>query len=146
MTTSKNYIIHLAQYHETDQMRVVHHVNYVKWMEEARHHYLEYFGININEIESQGIFMPVLSQSVNYLKAIRYGEEIRINCICNKCNGIKISFEYTFESTDGKVLYAKGQTEHGFVDNTFKPIIFKNIMKKEYNLLKKEIDKAKKLY
>ena len=25
-----------AQYHETDQMGIIHHSNYVKWMEEAR--------------------------------------------------------------------------------------------------------------
>ena len=30
-----------AQYHETDQMGIIHHANYVKWMEEARLAYLE---------------------------------------------------------------------------------------------------------
>lgn len=25
-----------AHYHETDQMGVIHHANYVKWIEEAR--------------------------------------------------------------------------------------------------------------
>ena len=29
-----------AQYHETDQMGIIHHSNYVKWMEEARIGYM----------------------------------------------------------------------------------------------------------
>ena len=27
---------HHAKYYETDQMGIIHHSNYVKWMEEAR--------------------------------------------------------------------------------------------------------------
>ena len=28
--------IHQAQYYETDQMGIIHHSNYIRWMEEAR--------------------------------------------------------------------------------------------------------------
>ena len=27
---------HKAQYYETDTMKIVHHSNYIRWMEEAR--------------------------------------------------------------------------------------------------------------
>ena len=27
---------HIVQYYETDQMKVVHHSNYIRWFEEAR--------------------------------------------------------------------------------------------------------------
>ena len=33
-----------AQYHETDQMGIIHHSNYVKWMEEARIGYMSRMG------------------------------------------------------------------------------------------------------
>ena len=35
-----------AQYHETDQMGIIHHANYVKWMEEARIRYMEELGFS----------------------------------------------------------------------------------------------------
>ena len=35
------------QYYETDRMGVVHHSNYIRWMEEARVAYLAQLGWNI---------------------------------------------------------------------------------------------------
>lgn len=35
-----------AQYHETDQMGIIHHSNYVKWMEEARIGYMSRMGFS----------------------------------------------------------------------------------------------------
>lgn len=31
---------HRAQYYETDQMGIIHHSNYIRWMEEARMDFL----------------------------------------------------------------------------------------------------------
>ena len=28
--------VHQAQYYETDQMGIIHHSNYIRWMEEAQ--------------------------------------------------------------------------------------------------------------
>ena len=38
-----------AQYHETDQMGIIHHSNYVKWMEETRIRFLEEMGVDYPE-------------------------------------------------------------------------------------------------
>ena len=35
---------HKVQYYETDKMQVVHHSNYIRWMEEARVEFLEKIG------------------------------------------------------------------------------------------------------
>ncbi|WP_419094243.1 acyl-CoA thioesterase, partial [[Ruminococcus] torques] len=36
--------IRKAKYHETDQMGIIHHANYIKWMEEARIAMLDQLG------------------------------------------------------------------------------------------------------
>lgn len=36
---------HKVQYYETDQMKVVHHSNYIRWFEEARIDYMEQLGM-----------------------------------------------------------------------------------------------------
>ena len=41
-----------AQYHETDKMGIIHHSNYVKWMEEARIAYMESLGYGFDKVES----------------------------------------------------------------------------------------------
>ena len=52
-----------AQYHETDQMGIIHHANYIKWMEEARLAYLEKLGLSKKEIAAlkDRLVMCVLS-------------------------------------------------------------------------------------
>ena len=39
-----------AQYHETDQMGIIHHSNYVKWMEEARIGYMSRMGFSYKKV------------------------------------------------------------------------------------------------
>ena len=43
-----------AQYHETDQMGIIHHSNYVKWMEEARIDFMKEMGFGYGEVEKRG--------------------------------------------------------------------------------------------
>ena len=40
-----------AQYHETDQMGIIHHSNYIKWMEEARIAFMGEMGFGYGEVE-----------------------------------------------------------------------------------------------
>ena len=47
-----------AQYHETDQMGIIHHSNYVKWMEEARIDFMKELGFGYGERwRSGGLFL-----------------------------------------------------------------------------------------
>ena len=48
-------------YYETDRMQVVHHSNYIRWMEEARIACLNALGVCYAEMEAKGIISPVLS-------------------------------------------------------------------------------------
>lgn len=57
---------HHAKYYETDQMGIIHHSNYVKWMEEARLDLMDQIGLNYRQMEDMEIISPVLSISVEY--------------------------------------------------------------------------------
>ena len=48
-----------AHYHETDQMGVVHHANYPKWMEEARVAFLDSLGMSYRAMEEAGLRIDV---------------------------------------------------------------------------------------
>ena len=41
-----------VNYYETDQMGVVHHSNYIRWMEETRVAYLEKIGVGYDKMEA----------------------------------------------------------------------------------------------
>ena len=61
-----------AQYHETDQMGIIHHSNYVKWMEEARIDFMKELGFGYGEVEKRGIVSPVAGVSVSYKKPVLF--------------------------------------------------------------------------
>ena len=45
---------HTVQYYETDRMGIVHHSNYIRWMEEARVDYLAQLGWGLERLEAMG--------------------------------------------------------------------------------------------
>ena len=55
---------HHAKYYETDQMGIIHHSNYVKWMEEARMDLMDQMGLSYKQMEEMEIISPVLSIAV----------------------------------------------------------------------------------
>ena len=46
-------------YYETDQMGIVHHSNYVRWLEEARIDFMKQIGISYAAMEEMGILIPM---------------------------------------------------------------------------------------
>lgn len=58
---------HLVQYYETDRMGITHHSNYIRWMEEARVHFLAEIGWPYDKLEEAGIISPVNCSSLYLL-------------------------------------------------------------------------------
>ena len=85
-----------AQYHETDQMGIIHHSNYVKWMEEARIGYMSRMGFSYKKVEELGVISPVVEISVAYRKQVFFDDEIRIRVGIKQYNGISLEFNYEF--------------------------------------------------
>lgn len=130
------YIIRRPQYYETDSMRIVHHANYVKWMEEARLHYFDECGFCWSAMEREtGIMIPVLFQSVEYRRAIRFDEPVRIECACTKFNGVKMNFSYLFKSAETGAVKAVGTTRHGFIGGDCRPVALQNGYRPGYDAL-----------
>ena len=96
--------IRRAQYHETDQMGIIHHSNYVKWMEEARIRFLEEMGIDYRRLEESGIISPIVGISVQYQKTVRFDDEVHIGVYVKKYNGIRLELGYEMrDQADGAV-------------------------------------------
>lgn len=130
-------LIHLTQYYETDQMNVIHHANYVKWMEEARTNFFKEIGIDLSIFDKKKVSLAVLFQSVNYQKYVKFNERIEIKCRCVELSNIKIKFEYDFFNLNQNCICAKGTTNHCFVNDKMEPVILKKKLPAIYELIKK---------
>lgn len=111
-----------AHYHETDQMGVIHHSNYIKWFEEARIHMMDQLGVSYREMEAAGIISPVLGISCEYKNMVTFDEEVYIHVNVKEYNGIKLVIEYRVTDESGTKLYTTGESKHCFLNRDKKII------------------------
>lgn len=109
-------------YYETDQMKIVHHSNYIRWFEEARIHYLDAVGMRFADQEASGIVCPVLTVDAKYIRMVRFGETVVIITRLNLYNGLRYGFSYEVRGKDNGELYCTGTSTHCFLDPEGRPI------------------------
>ncbi|MFN7906115.1 MAG: acyl-CoA thioesterase [Pseudobdellovibrionaceae bacterium] len=101
---------HLVQFYETDQMTIVHHSNYLRFMEEARVAWAKEKGlIDYQKIESASHF-AVLESRVKHVKPAFFGDHLRIFVqVQRKTN--RVFFQYRIQNQKDEVV-ALGETIH----------------------------------
>ena len=139
----KGSYFHKVQYYETDAMGIVHHSNYIRWLEEARLDCLKENGFAYDALEERGILIPVLSVSCEYKVSVRYGQTVRIDYVIDFLKGIKFGVTYKIYSGDGSVLHATGSSTHCFLDRDLKPFNAKKKAPDVYEFFAKNVEKTK---
>lgn len=114
-----------AQYHETDQMGIIHHSNYVKWMEEARINLMDQIGLSYKQMETMEIISPVLSIEVNYRSMVHFDDVVVIEPRILKYNGVKMEIEYTMTDKETGEVRCTAKSSHCFLTRSGKPISLK---------------------
>ena len=116
-----------VHYYETDKMGVVHHSNYIRWMEEARVAYLDRIGAGFAGMEARGVLSPVIGVDCRYLRPCRFDDRIRITVRITEFRGVRLRVSYEmFNETSGE-LAAAGSSEHCFTDAEGKLIVLKKL-------------------
>src|SRR4051812_4261863 len=67
-----------VRYHETDQMGVVYHTNYLNWFEIGRTELIRELGMTYQQIEEKGIILPLLEVGMKFKQPARYDDIICI--------------------------------------------------------------------
>ena len=109
-------------YYETDQMKIVHHSNYIRWFEEARIAYLDAVGVNFAEQEKTGIVCPVLTVDAKYIRMVRFGDTVQITTRLNLYNGLRWGFSYEVRDKVTGELCCTGTSTHCFLNPEGNPI------------------------
>lgn len=125
-----------TNYYETDQMGIIHHSNYIRYIEEARMHCMGQYGLSYEVIEEMGIIIPVLGVDVQYKQAIRYGDTILIDQWVDKFSPVKYSVSYEIRNKETGVLHATAHTDHCFVDKNLVPVRLKRDYPEMYEKFK----------
>ena len=109
-------------YYETDRMGIVHHSNYIRFMEEARCYLLEKVGMPYSAFEENGIMIPVLGVNCEFKHHVTFDDTILIKLFVKEFNGVRLTMGYTAtEKNSGGIVFT-GETKHCFTDTNLKPL------------------------
>lgn len=134
----KDYM-HKVNYYETDAMGIVHHSNYVRWMEEARLYMMDSVGYSYKKLESIGISSPVLGYKCDIKHSTYFYDEITIKTSIIYYNGVRLTVGYVMYKGDQMV--AIGETNHCFLNEKGAPIRLNKECVELDNILKGAIGK-----
>ena len=115
-----------VHYYETDMMGLVHHANYIHWMEEARIDFMDRIGFPYTRMEAEGVVSPVRILQVNYLKPCTFGDEVDITVGVKDFNGVVLTITYDMR-VNGEPVFG-GTSEHVFLDRSGKFVRLKRVM------------------
>lgn len=114
-------------YYETDRMGVVHHSNYIRFLEEARTYWLEQIDMPFSMIEKEGITIPVLAVDCEYKRHVTFGDTIRINTYMKEYNGVRMTVGYQVTNKETNEVVMRGETKHCFTNQELRPISLKKV-------------------
>ncbi len=106
---------HKVQYYETDMMGVVHHANYVRWMEEARIDFLDQLGFSYARMERENVFSPVKAIACEYRRPSVFGDVIAVRVSVESFNGVVMAVAYTMTNQAGDTVLT-ARSEHVFLN------------------------------
>ena len=124
-------------YYELDGMNVVHHSNYIRYMEEARIYLLDEMGLPYKKIEDNGIMIPVLEVNYKYKYPAKFGDTIAVKVAISEFDGIKLSMKYEIRNKANGKLLGIGETKHCFTNSNMRPISLKKVIKEFYDIFEK---------
>ncbi|MEG1589460.1 acyl-CoA thioesterase [Chryseobacterium sp.] len=90
-----------VRYAETDPMKYVYYGNYAMYFELGRVELFRSIGVSYDEIEKQGIWLPVSDYKIKYLKPALYDQKLEIHTFMRKIPGVRIEFEYEIYNENG---------------------------------------------
>ncbi len=106
-----------ARYAETDAMGIVHHSNYVIWLEMGRVALMTELGMPYREVEKRGINLVVTGLGLKYRRPALFDDEILLTTRLGSVKSRLVRFEYSVERLQDQALLAEGFTEHIATDS-----------------------------
>ena len=128
-------------YYETDKMGVVHHSNYIRFLEEARCAWKESIGLPFGKLEENGITIPVLGVNCTYKYHVTFGDTILIKLKVKDYTGVRMTVEYEVTNKKTGKVALIGETKHCFTDKNLKPVNLKKYNKEFSDKFEKLLNK-----
>lgn len=128
-------------YYETDKMGVVHHSNYIRYLEEARCFWMNEIGVPFTYLEENGVTIPVLGVNCSYKYHVTFNDVLQIKVFIKEYSGVRVTVGYDVrdKKTGNTVIVA--ETKHCFTDKNLKPVNLKKVLPEAHEKFQKVYQK-----
>ncbi len=107
-------MVHRVAFFETDAMGIVHHSNYVRFLELARIAWLDEHDRPYRAWVEDGFHIATTALALRYRAPARYDDRVAVATWLEWVGGVSLAMGYRLESEGGLVAF--GRTEHALVD------------------------------
>lgn len=108
--------LHRVLYGDSDQMGIVYHPNYLKYLEIGRIELLRDCGYSYAKLEENGIRIPVLRVEIDYKRNSRFDDILEIRTTLESITRIRLAFSYQVFDAKSEALIVSARTEHAFTN------------------------------
>ena len=115
-------------YYETDRMGVVHHSNYIRFLEEARCYFLENYDMPYAIFEEKGVIIPVVNVNISYKTHVTFSDTILIKVFIKEYTGVRFTLGYEATNKETGSIVVTAETKHCFTNSDIKPINLKKYL------------------
>ena len=116
---ARSTLRHRVAFYETDAMAIVHHANYVRFLEEARVVWLDEHDRPYRDYAAEGLHFATTHVEVNYRKSARFDDWLDVTTWLEWVRGVSLRMAYEIRRSDE--LVATAATEHAMVDLQGRP-------------------------
>lgn len=117
---AKSRVLYRVPFYDTDAMAIVHHANYVRYLELSRVRFLQEHDEPYTHYVKQGYHVVVTRVDVQLKRATRFDEELEVVCWLERVGAATLGFGYQILCAGS--LTATGATEHGVVNLEGRPV------------------------
>ena len=111
-----------VRYSETDQLGTFYNSRALEWFECGRTELLRALGVAYSELESKGVFLPLVEAHLNFLGRARYDDLLEINTILSFAGKASLRFDVRIVHVANQSPVASGYTLHAMTDRSGKPM------------------------
>lgn len=97
-------------FYETDAMAVVHHSNYVRYLEEARVEWMRQSGLLAHHAPQGEFVFAVHDLSVSYKRPLKFDDQIEI-WMQAKLDGVRVRIQYAVEKIISESTFSSGAAD-----------------------------------
>lgn len=112
-----------VRYSETDQMGTFYNSRALEWFECGRSELMRHrVGMSYAELESKGVFLPLVEAHLEFLGGARYDDLLSITSECDGFGKARLRFDVRIDQALTGKPVVRGYTVHAYVNAQGRPI------------------------